>query len=105
MDLSLESIAIKEITKGFRAKYIHTETMTMAFIDVAAGAYMPIHQHMHEQISQVLEGKFELTVDGVRKVYGPGVIVTIPSDIPHGGVALTDCKLLDVFSPPREDYM
>ena len=105
MDLPLANIEIKEITKGFKAKYIHTETMTMAFIDVAAGAYMPIHQHMHEQISQVLEGRFELTVDGVRKVYEPGVVVTIPSDIPHGGVALTDCKLLDVFSPPREDYM
>ena len=105
MDLILDNIVVKEITKGFKAKYVHTENITMAFIEVTAGAYMPIHQHEHEQISQVLEGKFELTVDGVRKVYGPGVVVTIPSNIPHGGVALTDCKLLDVFSPPREDYM
>ena len=57
-----------------------------------------------EQISQVLEGKFELTINGESKVYEPGGVVIIPSNIPHGGAAITDCKLLDIFSPVREDY-
>ena len=104
MDIQLAGIEIKELTKGFKAKYIHSENTTLAFLDVTAGAAMPIHQHVHEQISQVLEGKFELTVNGERKVYEPGEVVIIPSNIPHGGMAITDCKLLDIFSPAREDY-
>ena len=104
MDIEINQIEPKEIIKGYKARFIHTEMMTMAFWEVEAGAVIPIHHHMHEQTSQVLEGKFELTVDGIRKIYAPGVVAIIPSDIPHGGVAITDCKLLDIFSPVREDY-
>ena len=104
MYVEIEKIESKEIFKGFKGKFIHTEKMTMAFWEVEAGASVPMHQHVHEQTSQVLEGEFELTVDGERKVYGPGFVVIIPSNTPHGGVAITDCKLLDMFSPVREDY-
>lgn len=104
MDIVIEQITPKEIIKGYKARFIHTATMTMAFWEVEAGASMPIHQHMQEQISQVLEGKFELTIAGVRKVYEPGVVAIIPSNVPHGGIAITNCKLLDIFSPVREDY-
>ncbi|MEO6721700.1 MAG: cupin domain-containing protein [Ferruginibacter sp.] len=104
MDIQLSEIESREITKGFRAKYIHSESMTLAFLEVSAGSMMPVHQHVHEQISQVVEGKFELTINGERKVYEPGVVVVIPSNTPHGGMAITDCKLLDIFSPVREDY-
>jgi quercetin dioxygenase-like cupin family protein len=104
MDIPVADIEIKEFTKGFKARYIHSENITLAFIDVTAGAMMPIHQHVHEQISQVLEGKFELTVNDEPRIYEAGTVVVIPSNIPHGGVAVTDCKLLDIFSPVREDY-
>ena len=100
----IDQIEPREIIKGYKARFIHTETMTMAFWEVEAGAVMPIHHHIHEQTSQVLEGKFELTIDGERKVYEPGFVAIIPSNIPHGGIALTNCKLLDMFSPVREDY-
>jgi quercetin dioxygenase-like cupin family protein len=52
----------------------------------------------------VLEGKFELTVDGIPQVLDPGMFAIIPSNIVHGGTAVTDCKLIDIFSPAREDY-
>ncbi|MEP7110960.1 MAG: cupin domain-containing protein [Ferruginibacter sp.] len=100
----IEQIEPKEIVKGYKARFIHSEMMTMAFWEVEAGAVMPIHQHIHEQISQVLEGKFELVVAGKRIVYEPGFVAVIPSNTPHGGVAITNCKLLDMFSPAREDY-
>ena len=76
----------------------------MAFWEVEAGAVMPMHQHMHEQTSQVLEGEFELTVAGETKVLVPGFVAVIPPDVLHGGVAISDCKLLDIFSPVRQDY-
>jgi len=100
----IDQIEPVEIINGYKARFIHTATMTMAFWEVAAGAAMPIHQHVNEQISQVLEGKFELTVGIERRVLEPGLVAIIPSNVPHGGIALTDCKLLDIFSPVREDY-
>jgi quercetin dioxygenase-like cupin family protein len=45
-----------------------------------------------------------LIVEGEIKILEPGIIAVIPPNIPHGGRALTDCELLDVFMPEREDY-
>jgi len=100
----IDQIAPVEIINGYKAKFIHAATMTMAFWEVTAGAAMPVHHHENEQISQVLEGKFELTVGNERKVLEPGLVAIIPSNVAHGGVAITDCKLLDIFSPVRGDY-
>lgn len=100
----IATIMAREVVDGYMARFIHTENMTLAFWEVSAGAVMPVHQHMHEQTSQVLEGEFELTIDGKSKVFGPGFVAIIPSGVLHGGVAITDCKLLDIFSPGREDY-
>ena len=104
MYLEIAQIEPKEIIKGYRGRFINTEKMTMAFWEVEEGAAIQIHNHIHEQTCQVLSGKFQLTVDGVTEVYEPGCVVVIPSIVPHGGVAITACKLLDIFSPVREDY-
>lgn len=58
--------------------------------------------HLHEQISTTQQVKFQLTINGVTKILEEGVAV-IPSNTKHSGIALTDCKLLDIFYPVRED--
>ena len=103
-DIDLNEIEPKEIVPGYFAKFIHTDKMTLAYWDVIAGHTLPEHSHIHEQVSQILEGKFKLVVDGVAHMLEPGKIVVIPSNTKHYGVSLTDCKLIDVFSPVREDY-
>lgn len=97
-------IPTREIAPGFFSKLIHTETNTINFIDVTMGSSIPLHQHVHQQCSFAIEGKFELTVNGVPQVLEPGLFAIIPSNVIHGGRALTDCKLIDIFSPVREDY-
>ena len=52
----------------------------------------------------VVDGEFEFTLSGDTKIYSSGDIVLIPSNIEHSGTALKDCKLMDVFSPAREEY-
>ncbi|WP_299521219.1 cupin domain-containing protein [Winogradskyella sp.] len=94
----------KEIVKGYKARFLHTESLTIAFWEVEVGAELPMHNHIHEQVSQILEGEFEMTIDGITKVHKPGSVLVIPSNIPHSGKAITACKILDIFSPVREDY-
>jgi len=101
---SFSEIATKETAPGFLSKFIHTDNNTLNFIEVKAGCIVPLHQHVHQQLSFVLEGKFELTVDGEARILEPGLFAVIPPNIIHGGFAVTDCKLIDVFSPVREDY-
>ena len=104
MNLVLTDIETKEIMPGFHGKMIHGETMTLAYWEVEEGATVPEHSHKNEQIMQVLEGTFEFTVNGLTKLYKPNELVIIPPFAPHSGKALTPCKLMDIFSPVREEY-
>lgn len=104
MDLKLSEIESKEIMPGYHGKLIHTQNMSLAFWDVEKGAVVPEHSHMNEQVMQVLEGQFEFTLNGTTTIYVPGDLVVIESHSSHSGKALTACKLMDVFSPTREEY-
>lgn len=95
---------VKEIAPGFYCRLIHTQNNTINFLEVKAGSVLPLHSHPHEQSSFVLEGQFEMTVAGETKLLGPDDFVVIPGGTPHTGKAITDCRLVDVFSPVRPDY-
>jgi quercetin dioxygenase-like cupin family protein len=97
-------ITTKEIAPGFFSRLIHTSTNTINFIEVKAGCSVPRHRHINEQCSFAIEGKFELTVNDAPQVLEPGLFAIIPPNIWHSGIAVTDCRLIDIFSPAREDY-
>jgi len=64
--IDLATIQPKTIVAGYDAKFVHTEGMTFSFLEVKAGASLPAHSHVHEQVSQILEGTFQLIVDGEK---------------------------------------
>ena len=100
----LSGVEEKEIIKGFFGKMIHTDNMTVAHFRVLAGSELPEHHHVHEQVTNVLSGELEMTVNGKTHVCKAGEVIVIPSNVPHSARALTDCRLVDVFQPAREDY-
>ena len=100
----LSETEVRELMPGFHGKFIHTDKMTFIYWLVEAGSVLPEHSHEHEQVVNCFEGEFELTIDGESKVLGPGTVTQIPGHAAHSGKALTDCRILDVFAPVREDY-
>ncbi|MBT3313466.1 MAG: cupin domain-containing protein [Anaerolineae bacterium] len=102
--LDLLTLAEKEIVPGFHGKFAHTENMTASFWRIEAGAELPEHAHPQEQISVVVAGQFEMTLDGKKELLEKGKVALIPANVKHSGKALTDCEIMDVFYPVREGY-
>jgi len=101
----LGAIPTQEVVPGFTARMLHSAHMTFAFWQITAGSLFPEHHHPHEQVALLLEGRFELTVDGETSVLVPGTVLVIPSNARHSGRAISDCRICDVFYPIREDYV
>jgi|TARA_B100001094_G_C17399413_1_gene424966 quercetin dioxygenase-like cupin family protein len=101
---SLSELEERELVSGFFGKMIHSAKMTMAYWTVEQDAMLPEHQHPHEQVLNLLEGEFQLQVDGKTHHLMPGSVFVIPGNTPHSGRALKQCRILDVFQPSRDDY-
>jgi unsaturated pyranuronate lyase len=101
---TLATIETRELVPGHHGRFIHSEHTTHVYWTIQAGAKLPEHSHPHEQIVNMLEGTYELLVDGQSHVLSAGDVLVIPGDTVHSGGAHTDCRILDVFSPVREEY-
>ena len=101
--VSFDDLSQSEPVPGFKGRFLHSENMTVATWRIDGGSAFPEHSHPHEQVCIVTEGDFELTVNGETKVLRSGLVAVIPPNVVHRGKALTDCRLLDLFSPVRED--
>jgi quercetin dioxygenase-like cupin family protein len=100
----IEKLPLKEIFPGFKGRFLHSDNMTFVFWEIDAGCDLPEHNHPHEQVAHVLGGQFEMSLNGEKRVLKAGSVTVIPSYAMHGGKAITACRILDVFSPKREDY-
>ena len=99
----IDTLPARELFPGFTARLVHTPLVTQSFVDCTSGAAFPEHQHPHEQTVVLLEGELELCVDGHTHRLTPGMVFAIPGNVPHSGRAVVHSRLLDIFSPPRDD--
>ena len=80
--------------------------MTINFVRIEPGAEVPLHHHPHEQGGTVIEGMIIMTIDGETREMRVGDVYVAPPDSVHGATAGPDgCLVVDIFSPPREDYV
>lgn len=88
-------------------RLITGERVMIASIELERGCIVPKHAHVHEQLSYVLDGHLRLIVgeDGGETYDVRGGEVVLPSNVPHAAEAMADTRVLDVFSPPREDWL
>lgn len=102
---AMSSLPPKILFEGaVRGHYAHLDRLTMGEIDLAADAVVPVHEHPHEQMTYVVDGRLEFTIDGESRVLEAGDAALIPGGARHGCRALTRVRVVDVFSPARDDY-
>lgn len=100
MDLPEEQVSDK-ITR----RVLSGDKAMITWWSVKAGAYAPPHSHPHEQIFWVVKGRIEFTIGGETRVCGPGDMGVVPGGVVHENRFLEDSETIEVFGPPREDFL
>ena len=97
------TLRIIERLPGWRARIFHSASMTFAHYEFDAGS---THEHHHEQeeVWNVIEGELGLTIDGVVRRAGPGVVAIVPPNTPHSVRALSGGRAIIVDHPLRRDF-
>ena len=98
----------ERVTEHIHRRLVTGERMMLAHVYLDKDAVVPTHAHDNEQITYVLEGAlhFWLGEDGSEEVVvRSGEVLHIPSNLPHKAVALEDTLDVDVFCPPRQDWL
>ena len=102
--IRLSDVPAKEMFPGFFGKFFHGESSTLAIWEIKKGSILPEHHHVQEQIVCVLEGELDMTIGGQKFLLTGGSVHVILSNVPHSGIARQDSKVIDTFTPVREDY-
>jgi quercetin dioxygenase-like cupin family protein len=103
-----EELPAEKLKDGLTRRLITGDRMMIAHVYLKKGTDVPRHSHENEQISYILEGalQFHLGANGEREVIvRAGEVLVIPSYLPHSAVALEDTLDVDVFNPPRQDWL
>jgi quercetin dioxygenase-like cupin family protein len=103
-----EDIPLERVTPALTRKLVTGRRMMMAQVFLDEGCVVPMHSHENEQLTWILEGalRFRLGEGGQHEVVvRAGEVLHIPSNLPHEAVALEDTLDVDIFSPPRSDWL
>ncbi len=99
-DLPLESV-----NALFDRQFVVGSHTMVARILLKKGCVVPMHSHFNEQVTHVQSGALRFTINGEEITVCPGDWLVIPPNIPHTAVALEDTVDIDIFTPPREDWI
>ena len=100
-----DSIPLEELNPLLRRQFVVGQQIMLARILLKKGCIVPKHSHHNEQLSYILEGVLKFSIDGREIVVSAGEMLCIPSNMPHQAEALADTVSLDVFCPPRADWI
>ena len=81
------------------------DQVMLARVFIKKGGHVPEHHHHNEQVTYILEGALKFAIDGQEVVVKAGEVLCIPANMPHEAWALEDTLDLDVFTPPRADWL
>ena len=103
-----DEIPLEKVTDMLDRRLITGDRMMLAHVYLKQGCIVPKHSHENEQLTYILEGALLFTLgedQSVEVTVNAGEVLHIPSNLPHKAVALQDTLDVDIFSPPREDWL
>ncbi len=104
-----EDLPKEQLSETIDRRLVTGRSVMLAHVYLKKGAIVPRHQHENEQYTYVLQGKLRLWTgpegDEQEHTVGSGDVLVIPSNLPHRAEALEDTLDLDVFNPPRQDWL
>jgi quercetin dioxygenase-like cupin family protein len=103
--LALDQLPEEAVTPLIRRRLVTGEKQMLVFWRMKAGAHAAAHRHPHEQIFWVLSGKMEFRLGDEKRTCGPGAVGVIPGGVEHEAWFPEDTEVVDLFSPPREDFL
>jgi quercetin dioxygenase-like cupin family protein len=102
--IDTSELAVVERLPGWHGRYFQSEYMTFAHYEFKRGASIHEHLHAQEEVYEVVEGKLELTIDGVAQIAKPGVVGIVPANVRHSVKALTEGRVIIVDYPIRQEF-
>jgi quercetin dioxygenase-like cupin family protein len=102
---SLSAIPAEQINDKTVRKFVSGEQGMLVWWSGKAGSVFDPHSHPHEQIVWLIKGKLKIRIGDQERVMVAGDIAVIPGGVEHGGSYVEDSEILDVFAPPREDFL
>jgi quercetin dioxygenase-like cupin family protein len=99
------SIELEDLNPLLQRHFVVGQNVMLARVLLKKGCVVPEHSHHNEQITYVLEGALKFWIDGREIVVNAGEVLTIPPHMPHKAEALAYTVDLDVFNPPRADWI
>jgi len=103
--LKWKDVELEHMNPQIDRQMVVGDQIMVARVLLAKGAHVPMHSHHNEQVTYILEGALKFAIDGKEIVVKAGEVLCIPSNMPHEAWAVEDTLDLDVFTPPREDWL
>ena len=102
---TLHDVPEEQVTPLIRRQLVTGEKEMVVLWKAKAGAHAAAHRHPHEQIFWMLSGKMKFRLGDETRVCGPGEVCVIPGGVEHEAWWLEDTEVIDIFAPPREDFL
>jgi len=99
------SVELENLNPLLQRQFVVGEKVMVARVLLKKGCVVPLHHHHNEQITYILEGALKFELNGEEVVVRAGEVLCIPPNVPHKATALEDTVDLDIFNPPREDWI
>lgn len=100
-----DSVELEDLNPLLKRQFVVGENVMIARILLKKGCVVPLHSHHNEQVTYILEGALKFRLKGQEITVRAGEVLCIPPNVPHEAVALEDTVDLDIFNPPREDWI
>ncbi len=100
-----DDIPVEAMSSHIGRQFITGQNVMIARVLLAKDAHVPMHSHLNEQIAYILSGALKFIIDGREIIVRAGEVLAIPPHLPHEAFALEDTVDLDIFNPPRQDWI